>query len=144
MTNDERIKQLNQQIFELRKELNVLLEASDQQFLEEAKVNIGRCFFNADTNTYAKVINVPQVIQTMRGSDLNRYQYPAIFIGKNPDFQDCVSPFYEECLFSGAWGIGYDPKEQWKEISSEIFNRKFQEVQSEFQSFVINLNSSNN
>lgn len=141
MTKDKRIQEIDQQISELRAERNELSKALDKEFLKEAKNNVGRCFFNAATNIYVKVVDVPRIIETMTGSDLNKYQYPAIFIGENFDSKDSISPFYEDTLFSGAWGIGYDPLESWEEISSHIFDKKFQEVMSEFQSYVLNVKS---
>lgn len=140
---EEELDRLNQEIAALQSRRRQLLRAEDENFLEQAKSNIGRCFYEIDTGVYAKVVDVPKVMHTMNGDNLNRYQFPAIFIGKNKEDNDSVVPVYMDTIFSGAWGVGYDPFYHYKEIPKEVFEAKFLEAMELFKDYVLAIDSQN-
>lgn len=129
----ERLKYLDEEISKLKSEQRELLEKDDDEFLERAKVHVGRCFCNDDKTIYVKVIGIPQVEYTMLSRYLNRYQFPAIFIAKHGD--DLV-PFYTDNFFSGAWGEGRNPR-IYHEIPKEEFDAAFMQVLHDFQARVL-------
>lgn len=128
--------ELQQQISTLRKEHRSLMHEDDEEFLQRAQVNVGRCFFKAKTSTWAKVIEVPRVQMTVIGPDLNRYQYPAIFIGKDPNDKGSEIPFYMDTIFSGIWGEGHDTERGYVEVSPEEFDAEFKKALKEFDQFI--------
>lgn len=120
------IEELDIQIAELQHQRRELEKEEREAFLKSAQDNVGRCFIINDT-TYVKVIDVPQVKQTMTSTEFNRYQYPAIYITTEE------IPFEIDALFSGAWDEGYVyPKTRFKEITQEEFNTRFDEAIKEF------------
>lgn len=119
------IEEIDQQISALKQQRNELEKKERELFLESAQANVGRCFILNDA-AYVKVLDVLQVEWTKTGSYFNQYQYPAIYIT-----QDEV-PFEFKTFFSGAWGVGYDSFNHYKEITQEEFNAKFDEVIKEF------------
>ena len=120
------IEELDIQIAELQHQRRELEKEEREAFLKSAQDNVGRCFIINDT-TYVKVIDVPQVKQTMTSTEFNRYQYLAIYITTEE------IPFEIDALFSGAWGEGYVyPKTRFKEITQEEFNTRFDEAIKEF------------
>lgn len=137
------IDTISKQISDLLRKQKELVLKDDKEFLEQAKSNIGRCFYNSDNGVYAKVIDVPRIVQTMSGYDLNRYQFPAIFIGENEDDKDSVVPIYMGTIFSGAWGVGYDLLYHFKEIPREEFESKFVETLQLFQKQILSIDYPN-
>ena len=124
------IKEIDNKILELKAERRKLENEERENFLESAKSNVGRCF--KVNNTFVKVLDVPQVGQTMTGVNFNQYQYPAIWLDDEEDI-----PFFIDTLFSGAWGIGHNPtRTEYKEISKEEFNAEFDRRVSEFVKMV--------
>lgn len=120
--------ELNHQDCALRSKMRELEEQKREIFKEQAKENIGRCFI-IDNKTYVKVINIPQEAWYKSGINFNEYQYPALYIKPGHNV-----PFEEDDLFSGAWGVGSDPfKTEYKEITQEEFNQKFEEVLEDFK-----------
>ena len=119
------IEELDIQIAELQHQRRELEKEEREAFLKSAQDNVGRCFIINDT-TYVKVIDVPQVKQTMTSTGFNRYQYPAIYITTEE------IPFEIDALFSGAWGEGYVYPNRFKEITQEEFNTRFDEAIKEF------------
>ena len=121
------IKEIDKQITELR---NLRYEAEKKEiaeFKEKAKANVGRCFL-INGSRYAKVIDIPQEEPTMTGFNFNQYQYPALFLGSRK------RPFKFDTLFSAAWGEGHDClNTDYKEISSEEFQTKFDEILDDFR-----------
>lgn len=124
------IKEIDNKILELKAERRKLENEERENFLELAKSNVGRCF--KVNNTFVKVLDVPQVEQTMTGVNFNQYQYPAIWLDDEEDI-----PFFIDTLFSGAWGIGHHPtRTEYKEISKEEFNAEFDRRVAEFVKMV--------
>ena len=125
------IDDINKKIAELERKRNALLKADEENFLEDAKKHIGRCF-RINNQIYAKVLGVP--VKDWR-TGLNRYQFPAIFV--TPDVNDV--PFYYDTLFSGAWGVGNNiNRTKYKEISQKIFDTIFEKCLNEFKEKVLN------
>lgn len=134
---------ISKQINELQNKQHELWKQCDDEFLEQAKSNAGRCFYNTKTNVYVKIIDVPQREYDGTYSHVNRYQYPAIFVGKDEYDIDDIIPFYMDTLFSGAWGEGYYPNNPYKEISKEEFDKQFVKVIEQFKEDVISYGQSN-
>jgi len=113
-----------------------ILERKYLELLQDkCKENIGRCFKkiqNGEVISYCRIINIDKAIPQMRGNPLfNECQYPSIWF-KYP-YNNSKIPFYENDLFSGAWGNGNDILGkcrgiEYEEISSEEFIEKFEEV----------------
>lgn len=127
------IKEIDKQIQELKEERRKLQGKEDEKFLEEARKNIGRCFLVND-RIYVKVIDVPKKEYTLTHVEFNQYQYPAIYINDS-DRKD-VEPFYYDTLFSGAWGVGIEHLNTYKEISKEEFDSEFDRKMKEFTDYV--------
>lgn len=139
-TKQEELDRINKQICELQNKQRSLLYECDDEFLENAKVNIGRCFFDKYTGNYVKVIDVPQCKwHNVGGREINRYQYPALFIGNDLDEEYCVIPFYTDTLFSGAWGDGNYQNNPYKEISKEEFDKQFIKAVEQFKEYGISI-----
>lgn len=119
------IKEIDEQIAELKHKRRVLTRQERNEFLEHARTNVGRCF--KVNNVLVKVIDVPKVKQTMTGTSFNQYQYPSIWLTDNEGM-----PFYIDTLFSAAWGVGHDTFNKYEEITQEEFNAKFDELIKEF------------
>ncbi len=136
MSIDERLKYLNKEILKLQNEQRELLKKDDEDFQKRAKVNVGRCFYDSSTKTYIKVIDVPQTKSMMWGEHMNRYQYPAIFVGNDVD--DNV-PFYSDTLFSGIWGEGNDMFKKHQEISEEEFDTAFTNALDSFRKYILSI-----
>lgn len=140
----EELDRINKQICELQNKQRSLMYECDDEFLEQAKVNIGRCFFDMSTCTYVKVIDVPQrKWYSFSGNEINRYQYPALFIEKDLGEEYCVIPFYTDTLSSGAWGEGYYPNNPYKEITKEEFDKQFINAIEQFKECIISDGQSN-
>ena len=134
----DQIRKLDRQVTELkRKQADLILE-DDKHFLEKAKANIGRWFYDSEAGTYAKVIAAPRICTTYFGYHLNRYQYPAIFVGKSVE---STIPVYEDDLFSGAWGDGIDSVCNYKEISPQEFDTAFTKAIDDFKQTVLSIGS---
>ena len=127
------IKEIDKQIQELKNQRSKLEKQERKQFEEQAKSNIGRCFI-INGKQYVKVINIPQDEWDLSGHrHYNSYQYPALYLS------DELVPFYEDTLFSGAWGIGNSHGETYKEITPEEFNSEFENRLNEFKNLVCNI-----
>lgn len=131
------IKEIDRQIQELKNQRYELEKQEREEFKKEAIKNVGRCFIAE--GQYVKVIGIPQEEYDRIGEcHFNQYQYPALFIGVNTKtfktkLEDIV-PFYEDTLFSGAWGVGNNIfNKEYKEITQEEFNAKFDIVLREFK-----------
>ncbi len=74
----QKIKDIDAQIAELRKQRIKLEEQRILEVQEKAKANVGRCFIVG--SKMCKVIGIPQKEWTMTSTVFNEYQYPAIFI----------------------------------------------------------------
>lgn len=123
------IKEIDQQISDLKKQRSELVKQEREDFKKQAQKNVGRCF-KVD-GQYVKVIGIPQEEYTMTDVIFNEYQYPAIFLGFGYD--DSVIPFYEDTLFSAAWGEGYDRGMVYEEIPVEEFNAEFERLLLQFR-----------
>lgn len=137
---EEELDRINKKICELQNKQKRLIRECDNEFLEQAKVNIGRCFFDRSTGAYVKVIDVPQRKWfSYSGNEINRYQYPAFFIGKDSGEEYRVIPFYIATLFSGAWGEEHYPNNPYKEISKEEFDKHFIKAIEQFKEYGISI-----
>lgn len=113
------LKEIDDKISELNIQRKALEIAEREEFKEKAKENIGRCF-KINGHLFAKVINAPQEEYTKSSVYFNGYQYPSLFINDNK------VPFYQDTLFSGAWGIGNDCINKYEEITPEEFAAEFE------------------
>lgn len=123
------IKDIDQQIMELKALRRELYLKEIAEFKERAAANVGRCFII--DGRYAKVLDVPQEEHTRTSIDFNKYQYPALFL--TSDIRELV-PFYEDTIFSGYWGDGHDPlHSSVQEISNEDFEKEYHRLLQKFQ-----------
>lgn len=123
------IKDIDQQIMELKVLRRELYLKEIAEFKERAAANVGRCFII--DGRYAKVLDVPQEEHTKTRIDFNKYQYPALFL--TSDTRELV-PFYEDTIFSGYWGDGHDPlHSSVQEISKEDFEKEYHRLLQKFQ-----------
>ena len=123
------IKEIDQQIMELKALRRELYIKEIAEFKERAAANVGRCFIV--DGRYAKVLDVPQEEHTRTSIDFNKYQYPALFL--TSDTRELI-PFYGDTIFSGYWGDGNDPlHSSVQEISNEEFKKEYLRVLHEFQ-----------
>lgn len=123
------IKDIDQQIMELKVLRRELYLKEIAEFKERAAANVGRCFII--DGRYAKVLDVPQEEHTRTRTDFNKYQYPALFL--TSDTRELI-PFYGDTIFSGYWGDGNDPlHSSVQEISNEEFKKEYLRVLHEFQ-----------
>ena len=123
------IKDIDQQIMELKVLRRELYLKEIAEFKERAAANVGRCFII--DGRYAKVLDVPQEEHTRTRIDFNKYQYPALFL--TSDTRELV-PFYGDTIFSGYWGDGNDPlHSSVQEISNEEFKTEYLRVLHEFK-----------
>lgn len=103
-------KELNELMEKCRIRQTELKRENISSMREEAIKNIGRCFKIGEG--YVKIIGIPGVELTKADIIFNPYQYPALYLGSNPDFtrlkKDPI-PFYYGHLHSSAWGGGYNP-----------------------------------
>lgn len=131
------LKEIDKQIAELKVLRRQIEDEARERFKEKAKQHIGRCF--KVNGKYAKIIDIPHEYHTMTGIEFNKYQFPAIYLGIDPDAYRAgydrtpVVPFYEDTLFSGAWGEGNDSLNTYEEITPEEFEREFAEVLDKFR-----------
>lgn len=125
------IKEINKQIHELERQRRELEKKEIEEFKLEAVNNVGRCFII--NGKYAKVIDIPQEEWDMSGNwHYNKYQYPALYLS------DELVPFYEDTLFSGAWGVGHDTLSKYTEITPEEFEIEFEKKLNEFRNKILN------
>lgn len=125
------IKEINKQIHELERQRRELEKKEIEEFKLEAVNNVGRCFII--NGKYAKVIDIPQEEWDMSGNwHYNKYQYPALYLS------DEFVPFYEDTLFSGAWGVGNNILNDYTEISPEEFEIEFEKKLNEFRNKILN------
>jgi len=112
-------KQINNEWTELRnKQYNIEKEYLEL-LQEKCKENIGRCFKKLRGEkivSYCIIINIDQLKSQLNGSPLfNEYQYPALWF--NYPYKNSKMPFYEDEIFSGAWGKGSSFVYKMKEVS---------------------------
>lgn len=125
------IKEINKQIHELERQRRELEKKEIEEFKLEAVNNVGRCFII--NGKYAKVIDIPQEEWDMSGNwHYNKYQYPALYLS------DELVPFYEDTLFSGAWGVGNNILNDYTEIPPEEFEIEFEKKLNEFRNKILN------
>lgn len=119
------IKEIDAEIQRLRNLRYELERKEIDEFKVAAQENVGRCF-DAD-GVLVKVIGIPQEHSTMTGIDFNKYQYPALYLGHSfHRGKPSIIPFYEDTLFSGAWGVGNNILDRrYEEITTEQFNESF-------------------
>lgn len=131
------LKEIDQQIRELKNQRYELEKKEIEEFKKEAVKNVGRCFIVG--RQYAKVIGIPKEKYDKVGNCyFNQYQYPALYIGVNTKpFEidlDNVVPFYTDTLFSGAWGVGNNILDtKYKEITPKEFEAEFDRVLHKFR-----------
>ena len=125
------IKEINKQIHELERQRRELEKKEIEEFKLEAVNNVGRCFII--NGKYAKVIDIPQEEWDMSGNcHYNKYQYPALYLS------DELVPFYEDTLFSGAWGVGNNILNDYTEITPEEFEIEFEKKLNKFRNKILN------
>lgn len=125
------IKEINKQIHELERQRRELEKKEIEEFKLEAVNNVGRCFII--NGKYAKVIDIPQEEWDMSGNwHYNKYQYPALYLS------DELVPFYEDTLFSGAWGVGNNILNDYTEITPEEFEVEFEKKLNKFRNKILN------
>lgn len=125
------IKEINKQIHELERQRRELEKKEIEEFKLEAVNNVGRCF--VINGKYVKVIDIPQEEWDMSGNcHYNKYQYPALYLS------DELVPFYEDTLFSGAWGVGNNILNDYTEITPEEFEIEFEKKLNKFRNKILN------
>lgn len=126
------IKEIDVQISALKQQRAKLEKQEREIFKKQALNNVGRCFI-IDGKQYVKVIDIPQEQWYIAGCHFNEYQYPALYLGKDPEIiEHNIIPFYEDTLFSAAWGVGHDMLHEYKEITPEEFNAEFEKILRKF------------
>lgn len=125
------IKEIDSEIQRLTNLRYKLDLAEIENFKKEAQKNVGRCF--KVNGQYAKIIGVPTEEYTKTGEIVfNRYQYPAIYLGHLK--VTSIIPFYEDTLFSAAWGVGHNVLNvEFEEISPEEFKTELDKRIEKFQ-----------
>ena len=124
MTRTEKVNDLRAQIDTLVRELRDLqrdLQREDiENFLIDAKANVGRCFVynhgGSSHKEYAIITDVPQVEHGSSGMSLNRCQFPCVIL--DADDLDDIVPFYSDTLYTQD-GRNFP---NWSEISRDEFN----------------------
>lgn len=136
---EQELNDVIKQINELQNRQNELLLLSDKAFLEKAKNNIGRCFYNKKNKIHVKIVDIPQYDNGYEMCDrLNHYQYPAVFVGRDDDYvYHGIVPFYADTIFSGIWGEGNLRDNPYIEITKEQFDEQFLNVIEEFKNRVL-------
>ena len=125
------VKEIDEQIHQLRQQRHALLRAEVAEFQKEAQKNVGRCFI-IDNCIYVKVLDVPRIVETKTGPDINKYQYPAL------ELRAGVIPFTYTTLFSAAWGVGNNVLgTQYQEITPEEFEEEFERRIEQFRKRVL-------
>lgn len=128
-------KKINNEWTELRNRQYNIDKEYQELLQEKCKENIGRCFKKLRGEriiAYCIIIGIDKPKSQMNGLPLfNEYQYPAIWF-KYP-YKGSKMPFYEDEIFSGAWGKGNNFVDKlndvsYKEITKEEFLSKFNEV----------------
>lgn len=128
MDTQERIEHLDRQIRHLTVRKAALEIEAIEQWREQARRHVGRCF--KVNGVYAKVIDIPRGREAPLGYAYNRYQFPALFLATQCDEHGVPSivPMYEDTIFSGAWGEGNDSVNTYQEITLEEFNQELNRV----------------
>lgn len=106
---------------------------------QECKKDINRCFEKSRYGkvvAYCKIIGIDEPNICSTNEFFNEYQYPAIWF--NYPYDDSYLPFYEDNLFSGAWGKGNDylgelNKIAYREITIDDFIEKFSEINNQWR-----------
>ena len=129
------IKEIDEQIENLKAQRQVLQEQEILNFQEQAKKNVGRCFSSKEG--YYKVIGIPQreFTHNMRW-EFNECQYPVFCISNNNEDD---APFYYDTIHSSAWGDGCYQNLQYSEISTEEFNAIFEKKLAEFRKTILTI-----
>jgi len=128
-------KQINNEWIELRNKQYIIEKEYQELLQEKCKVNIGRCFRKLRGEkivSYCMIINIDKAKSQMNGLPVfNEYQYPALWFSY--PYKNSRIPFYEDDIFSGAWGNGNNIVDKmndvlYLEISKDEFLSKFNEV----------------
>ena len=130
------IKEIEDQILKLQILRKSLEKEEIKKFKEEAKKHVGRCFIL--NGRYLKIIDIPREECDMCGHyHFNKYQYTALYLGQNSDFDDVV-PFYCDTVFSSVVGEANNiTKEDIREISEEEFMAEFDRYAKELREKVV-------
>lgn len=129
------LREIDEQIAVLRSQRHELEKQEIDEHRKSARQHIGRCF-KINGSRYVKVIDVPPVMHTKTGINYNRYQYPALYLGHEVNFETrrkSLVPFYEDKLFSAAWGEGDDFLNTYEEITTEEFATEFERLWADFR-----------
>lgn len=128
MDTQEMIEHLERQIRSLNARKITLEKEAREQWCEQARRHVGRCF--KVNGVYAKVIDIPRGRAGLADYMFNPYQFPALFLASESDQYGTPSivPMYEDTIFSGAWGEGNDPNNTYEEIAAEEFNQELNRV----------------
>jgi hypothetical protein len=125
------VKEIDEQISKLRQQRHALLRTEVEEFQKEAQKNIGRCFL-IDDSIYVKVLDIPRIVETKTGPEINKYQYPAL------ELRGKVIPFTYTTLFSGAWGVGNNILgTKYTEVTAEEFEAEFNRRIEKFKERVL-------
>ena len=125
------VRDIDEQIHQLRQQRHKLMREETVAFQERARANVGRCFI-IDDCIYVKVLDVPQIVETKTGPDINQYQYPAL------ELRAGMIPFKYTTLFSGAWGVGNNILgTKYQEITPEEFEAEFNRRLEQFKKRVL-------
>ena len=140
------LKELEKQSDNFRQSINHIKSRKIRLLQEKCKDNVGRCFKRVKTSrdgvtitTYCKVVNTDNIHYDSIGISFNEFQYPALWF--EYPYDNSKLPFYEDNLFSGAWGKGRNLFADGKpeEISQEEYIEKFNKVNLEWISHINNI-----
>ena len=108
----QRIKQIDKDIAELRREREDLARQDREEFIARAQEEVGRCY--KVNGVYAKILDVPQEY---------RDDFPAILLAPDPYlFRETLVPFHEDDIRLPA-----------EPVSDEEFEHEFNRILCDFR-----------
>ncbi len=109
----QRIKQIDTDIAELRRQREDLVRQDREEFVARAKEEIGRCY--KVNGVCAKILAVPRAF--------SRDDFPAILLAPDPHlFQETLVPFHEDDIRLPA-----------EPVSDEEFEHEFNRILCDFR-----------
>lgn len=141
--NENDYSSITNKIIDLQKKQHEILFQRDKQFLEKAEKEIGRCFYDTDRKLHVMIIGTPVVKEQFTGYQLNRHQYPAIFVGEDEDNPASIIPIFQGEFFVES-DNGIDTyTASFYEINQKDFYREFQKQLDRFQREITRLGQKN-
>ena len=129
MTDTQRkIKEIDKAIEELRRKRRELEEIEKAEYLETAKANVGRCFYNSKKKEYCKIIDVPQDEWTYDCKCIfTEEYYPVVIV-----YDEEIVPVQEDTLYLRNNLIeGFETeitKEEFEKVLRKRFSGFFEDI----------------